>query len=451
MHEHANPIVCGQQAVETVRHQLNEPRFIQTHRNHEKAFMRERKLPFRRVAIVLLQKTVRSLQLHLHDFLDRLLGPLGDLSLSGSAWTQARAKFKHTAFIELNQKAILEVAYAQESDFVVRRWQGFRVMGVDSSVIRLPVAEALGAEFGWRTAENSKGQWGRYPEARFSGVYDVLNELMVQARLEKWQVGERALAEEQLEEMAEEDMLFVYDRGYACYRLFAWHVKWQRHLVCRCAQGTFGIVNRLFKENVEGRSVEVTLGPPNGTVGEIRAGGLPEAIAIRFVTVRLKTGELEVLATSLLDEQTHSTQGFGELYWKRWGIETYYGLIKGRLEVENFTGKSVEAVRQDIFATIFLSNFETLIRRPVEQELAAQSRGRQHDYQVNRAVSFHAIKMRMIELLLSQKPVEEVVTQVQRLFLANPVSIRKNREVPRRKRSGWRSYQYQRNVRKTVF
>lgn len=451
MHEHPNPIVCSEQAVETVRHQLNALEFIQTHRSKEKAFMRERKLPFRYVALLLMQKTVRSVQLHLHDFLDRLLGPLGDLSISNSAWTQARAKFKHTAFIALNEQAILQLAYAPESDFEVRRWWGFRVMGVDSSGVRLPPAKELGEEFGWRTAENSKGQWGRYPEARLSGVYDVLNELMVDARLERWEVGERALAEEQLEQMAEEDMLFVYDRGYACYRLFAWHVKRKRPFVCRCAKGTFEIANRLFKENIAGRSVKVTLRPPNGTVGEVRAAGLPEAIEIRFVTVRLKTGELEVLATSLLDEQAYPTQGFGELYWLRWGIETYYGLIKSRLELEKFTGKTVEAVRQDVFATIFLSNFETLVRRPMEQQLTARSQGRKYDYQVNRAVSFHALKMRMIELLLSQKPAQEVVAQVQQLLLGNPVSIRKNREAPRRKRSGWRSYQYQRNIHKSVF
>lgn len=453
MHEHPNLIVSSQQAVQTTRQLISDQTFIQNQRTKPKAFMRERKLPFRHVAIVLLQKTVRSLQLHLHDFFDRLLGPQAELSITPSAWTLARAKFKHTAFIELNEEAILKVAYGVErSDFEVRRWRGFRVMGVDSSVIRLPVAEELGEEFGWRTAENNKGKCGRYPEARLSGVYDVCNQLMVHARLERWEVGERALAEEQLELMAQEDMLFVLDRGYASYRLFTWFVNRKRHFLCRCAKATFGIVDRLFEENIAGRSVKVTLRAPNGTLGEIRESGLPEETEIRFVTHRLKTGELEVLATSLLDEENYPTEAFGELYWMRWGIETYYGLIKSRLDLENFTGRTVEAVRQDVFATIFLSNFETLIRRPMEKELvAAKRQGDKRDYQVNRAVSFHAIKMRIIELLLSQQPADEVVAQVQQLFLANPVSIRKNRNVFRRKRSGWRSYQYQRNTRKTVF
>jgi hypothetical protein len=59
--------------------------------------------------VMLLQKTVRSIQLHLHDF----FAALGSQSPSGSAssWCEARLKLKHTAFIQLNERAILEVAY----------------------------------------------------------------------------------------------------------------------------------------------------------------------------------------------------------------------------------------------------------------------------------------------------------------------------------------------------
>ena len=109
------------------------------------------------------------------------------------------------------------------------------------------------------------------------------------------------------------------------------------------------VVNRLFEENRAGQSVTVELRPPNGTVGEIRAARLPERITVRFVAVRLSTGELEVLATNLLDQMVYGTAAWGELYHYRGGIETCYGLLKGRLDWENFTGRSPEAVRQDVW------------------------------------------------------------------------------------------------------
>ena len=121
------------------------------------------------------------------------------------------------------------------------------------------------------------------------------------------------------------------------------------------------------------------------------------------------------------------------------------------MDLENFTGLSAEAVRQDLYATIFLSNLESILIQPAQEQLPQKSPTREQGQQINHAVSFHAIKSQLITLLLSAQPLAEVLPQLRRLFLSNPVSCRPERQVPRRKRSGWRSYQYQRNVRKVVF
>jgi hypothetical protein len=183
----------------------------------------------------------------------------------------------------------------------------------------------------------------------------------------------------------------------------------------------------------------------------MRRAGLPGSITVRLVTVRLETGELEVLATNLLDETLYPTAEFAELYHQRWGIETYYGLIKSRLDLENFSGLSAEAIRQDLYSTIFLSNMESILIQSAQAQLSRASEERKNPAQVNHAVSFHALKSQMVALLLNHQPVSEVLLKLERLFLANPVSSRPGRKVPRRKQSAWRSYHYQRNTRKSVF
>src|SRR5690349_5832326 len=97
------------------RQKIDEPAFQRSSRAQPQFFTRQRALFFSRVLVLLLQKTVRSLQLHLHDFF-RELGE-GSSVVSASACTQARAKLKHSALIELNQCAILTPAYAAHSDF----------------------------------------------------------------------------------------------------------------------------------------------------------------------------------------------------------------------------------------------------------------------------------------------------------------------------------------------
>ncbi len=47
----------------------------------------------------------------------------------------------------------------------------------------------------------------------------------------------------------------------------------------------------------------------------------------------LPSGEIEVLATSLMDEQKFQTGGFKELYFLRWGVETFFAKLKGRLSL----------------------------------------------------------------------------------------------------------------------
>ena len=86
---------------------------------------------------------------------------------------------------------------------------------------------------------------------------------------------------------------------------------------------------------------------------ELQRLGLPRELIVRFVSVRLPTGELEVLVTSLLDAAAYPTEEFLTVYHWRWPHETYYGRLKGRLDLENWSGQSAEAVRQDFHQRAF--------------------------------------------------------------------------------------------------
>lgn len=433
--------------IQTTRELMQDKLFCQRHRTRVQDFTRRRKLPFASVMVMLLQKTVRSIQLHLHDFFAGLTD--GGPGASASSWCEARLKLKHTAFIELNERAVLAVAYdGGQKDFVARRWKGHRLLGLDSSLIRLPNEPALGAEFGWVECSNQGGSSGRFAQARLSALTDVLNRIVIHTLFVPWQQGERTLALAHLPHLQPEDVGLL-DRGFASYELWAQFEARQRRFVCRCPNYSFSAINQLFAEDQAGRSVVATLRPPK--LAQARRAGWPETLTVRLVTVRLPTGQLEVLATNLLDETLYPTAEFGELYHQRWGIETFYGLLKSRLDLENFSGLSAEAIRQDLHATIFLSNLESMLTAPARERLRQRAGQRKHPAQVNHAVSFHALKSHIIQLLLSDESISQVLQKMEHCFLGNPVSSRPGRKVPRQKQSGYRSYHYQRNTRKAVF
>lgn len=437
--------------IERLRRQLCDGDFSARHRVRPEDFTRQRQLTFPVVMLFTLQKTVKSIQRHLHEFLDELAGDDGFEPVTSGAWTHARAKLKHTAFIELNRGSVLPVIYGSEDGPKVQRWRGHRLLGVDSSLLRLPNSPEMLKQFTPVEVSNHLGKTGTsYPEARMSVLYDLLNRVGLDGRLEPSRVGEVDLAIEQLAHAAPGDVL-INDRGFTGFRYLAWHHSLGLNYLARCSSGSFAAAQALFRMNRAGRSLVVKLFAPGEEKAELRRLGLPLELTVRFVSVRLSTGQLEVLATSLLDEQWYPTEEFLQVYHWRWNHETFYGVMKGRLDLENFSGQTPEAVRQDFHSTLLLCNLESVIATPTEAALQEQSAEHQHPKQVNRAVAFHALKCELLPLLYSHTPVERVIRKLQFLFSGSPVSVRPDRKVPRRKLSMARSYHFQRRVKKTVF
>jgi hypothetical protein len=435
------------QLVEALRARLGNPQFVSRHRVRPKDFTRQRQLTFPVVMLFVLQKTIKSIQRHLHDFLAELAGSQLFEPVTAGAWTHARAKLRHSAFIELNRDVVLPVAQAQP----LRRWHGHRLFGHDGSLMRLPNTEALAQEFGRVEVKNDKGATGTaYPEARMTVLYDLLNRLGVDARLEPSRVGEVTMAIEQSAQLSPGDVV-VNDRGFTGFVYLAEHVHRGVQVIGRCSTGSFAAAQKLFRLDRANQSVLTRLLAPPDERAALKARGLPVELDVRFLSLRLPDGKLEVLVTTLLDEQAYPTEEFLEVYHWRWNHETFYLMLKGRLDLENFSGETVAAIRQDFHATLLLCNLESLLTQPAQAAVEQAAVPEQNPKQLNRADAYHAIKTQLLPLLYSETPAAQVLEQLQRLFLARPLSVPKDRKVLRRKQSLNRSYHFQRNVRKVVF
>ena len=158
------------------------------------------------------------------------------------------------------------------------------------------------------------------------------------------------------------------------------------------------------------------------------------------------------MVTSLLDEALYPTAEFLAVYHVRWSHETFHLMIKGRLESENFSGRTVEAIRQDVQAAVLLTNLESLLSEPTQQDLDKEQGLRRQALQVNRSVLYHALKLKLLDLLYHELAPEQVIIQLSQLFRGSPVVIRPERTAPkRRKPSLARSLHFQRRVKKIVF
>ena len=83
------------------------PEFIERHRKSSKDFTRKRTFSFKILVLFLLRTIKESVQSELGSFFKTIEGKnLKVYKVSTSAFTQARAKLKHSAFIELDRTQI---------------------------------------------------------------------------------------------------------------------------------------------------------------------------------------------------------------------------------------------------------------------------------------------------------------------------------------------------------
>lgn len=397
------------------------------------------------MVLLILGKSAKSLQGMLNEF----FGQLQQETVSKSAFSQARSHLGHGAFIELNQRGLVEVYYA-DGDY--QRYWNLRVLGIDGSKIILPDNPEVSAEFG--RVKRPSGQAGRagtghYSYALASVLYDVLNGIALDSRLGDTRAYEIDLAEQHLA-FTQPDDLLVCDRNYPSYRFLATLSQHQRHFVIRCSRSSFAQVRRMFRGEGADSQI-VTLRPHSSQQAEIRRRGLPLQLTVRLIRLYLANGDIEILVTDLLDPVAYPTAEFGPLYHLRWNMETFYGRLKTRLGLENFSGTSVEAIKQDFFATIFIIGLESVLTDTAQTQLAARSTQTQHTYQVNRVVSFNAIKSHLLDLFYTQTDDETLLQQLTALFLTSPSCCRPNRVVPRQARSAWHLLNYQRRKKKICF
>ncbi len=406
------------------------------------SFTRDRKLPFPVVITLILQKSMKSIQLLLNEMFFALDA---ESPVTASAFTQARSNLSYKAFIELNQKAVVDVMYCDEN---IKRYKGMRLLAVDGSKVMLPNTKDVIKEFGQISYSSKDGEvTGKHAYGLASVLYDVLNNIAIDSTLAKAKAYEVDLSIQHLDKTDELDLL-IFDRNYPSYSHIATLIHRGKNFIIRCSKSSF----KEAREMLLGKgkcSQLVTLTPHHTKKKEVQEKQLPDSITVRFVRVKLSTGEYEVLVTNLCDEREFPTKEFKDIYKMRWGIESFYGVLKSRLQLENFSGNSVEAVYQDFYSTIYLSGVETLLTEDVNDQLSKkQTKNRQ---KVNHAVSFNAIKAKAFELIFSDEKPEYLIGKLELLFLMNPVLIRKDRHVPRRKKSDRHLLNYHKRKKKICY
>lgn len=409
------------------------------YRVNPKEFTRNRTLTLPIVALSILRGHKVSQQ----NAINKVFRELDQLeeAPTASAYCQARQKLRPELFVRLNQIVVEKFYHLYEADGAVKSWHGRRLLGADGTRLILPNTPSLRAAF-----TVHRNQHEEYLIATAVVLYDLLNDLALQASLGPMSGEKRPLLEQLWETTRESDVL-VLDRNFGDYSIVAWSILTKRDVVIRCRRQSFSVVEEFWNSDQIEQIVTLNVSQFAGTKRFVREHDLPKSVTVRLLKFTLPTGETEVLLTTLCDQQQYPREEFYTVYGWRWNQETYYDRFKNIAEVERFSGKSERVIRQDFFGVLFLSTLESVLTKSAQKELSARDEVREPETpaKVNRAISYVALVDEAVGLLLDEQVhPEDVLDRLHQLFQKNPTRHRAGRKYDRPKLKHSRKLRYHR-------
>jgi hypothetical protein len=219
-------------------------------------------------------------------------------------------------------------------------WNGFRVYAIDGTKKNLPASDELCDFF-------EAPHHAHFPQMAIGVLFDVLAKLPLNYLRAPFNTPERDMALALLEELGSGDLLLL-DRGYPGYRLLQAIITRGADFLVRLPQ------NGLFREARDflahgKRDGKITIYPPAALLRD--QPNLPP-LTLRLVKVALPgTAPDEVFITTLLDSKKFPRRALRNLYHHRWSEEEFFKTIKEHLRAEEFRGKTVQFIDQELLST----------------------------------------------------------------------------------------------------
>lgn len=320
-------------------------------------------------------------------------------AVTKGAFSRARVKLNPAAFKHL-AKTGLKVFYQQAP---VYHWAGYRLLAVDGSRLLLPRHKSVIQEFG----EHDFGPYADVPQsmATCSILYDTMNLVPLDGQIASYKTSERDLLVEHLEYTQKGDLL-ILDRGYPAVWLFFLLQAKGLEFCVRMSDYWWLTVDDFSKSDLKETTVTFKLPKKDYNRLEKHPEWLDKEITLRLVKVELVTGETEILCTSLLKKKRFPIGIFKELYHHRWSAEESFKMLKCRAELENFSGKTAIAVKQDFHAKIFAITLCAIYAHPIEEKVKseyAQDSNRKHNQKINRTSALDMLHKILIPIFLKNQ------------------------------------------------
>lgn len=395
--------------------------------------IRHRKMPLNDLIYSMINRKGLTLFMELRNYM-KITHPEEQISKPG--YLKQRMKLNPEAFKYLYRQHNRE--FYSDSETVKTMFKGHLVLAADGSDINVPTTPETLAVYGDASKKGNK------PRAQIglACLYDVLNRMILESDCNTVKFNEMKAAEKQIAKLCDtigenQPFIVIMDRGYPSTPAILRMMDSEIHFVMRLKSSDYKAEQSKLASDDEDVSITLDKTRRRHYIGTEDEDVMfrRDAFALRIVRVRLDEDNCEVLATNL-PRDVFPKECFSDLYHMRWGIETAYGRLKDRLQMENFTGTKPVLLEQDIYSTIYVSNLAEDIIRDVEEEQGTHLQSKyKHKMAINRSLSIGVLKNDLIYVIMEKDTVRKnaLFSAIYEEISKNIVPIRPNRAYNRTK------------------
>lgn len=389
----------------------------------ENSFSRKRKLSFVNSVYFILSGLRKSISTEINNFIEEHSN-LNFQKISKQAFSKARQNISPKAF-----KALCSVFVDSfyNSNAKLNKWHGFNVFAVDGTTLQIPDTQENIEYFGASTNQSST----QTALASASAIYDVLNDIVIDAIVEPYKKSEREMAKQHINSIKNAKLLnksiVIFDRGYPSYDMFNYLDDKGLFFLIRTSSSWKKFRNLDYNDNILDYEFENS------------------SKKLRVLKIELPDGTIEVLVTNIFNKNI-TLDLFKELYFLRWGVECKYRELKSSIEIEEFSGTKPIAIEQDFYASIYLSMVASLIKKDADIEIIKETQGKKskHEYQANRKFILSEVFQKIITMLVKSIGVVRLLKKLVENAEKIQSQIRPNRSIERKNKHPRKKHHSQR-------
>lgn len=392
------------------------------------AFIRDRKLPFKDMLRLVLSQKGRTITMEINNYFKEI--HKREERVTKQAFSKQRCLLNPEVFVHLNHEYV-ESLYKTG---YYKTYKGYILTAIDGTILEIPNTKELQREYECLCPTSQDVR--KSARAKASGIYDVENNIMIDAIIDKYTTTERSMAKRNIESMLkvigkDKKVVTIFDRGYISIEMLVYLMSEQMFFIFRVPGDKYKEEKASMKSDDEIIDIEINRGRLAYISDEaikLKAKQMKN-VKVRMIRLTLSTGEVEYLITNIPSNEV-DTKELSQIYFKRWGIETAYDVIKNKLCIENFSGRKKVVLEQDFHAQMLLFNMVEDLKNDANKDLEKNKNSTlKYEYKVNVNILVGTFREYMIKIAIEEDTLKrkQLYEYMLEEIMENLVPIRPNR------------------------